>query len=242
MSGERPILVYRRSGGRDPADDERLDLAADGRFDARRTVGGRRIGRFSGRLGDAQLSSLQAMSGAAAAAGDFFVATPMDGATVSLIAGDREARFGSNEALEGAWGELVTAVTGLLDGDVLAAPVAALELEATSSQARLRHVGNEPLEVDRGSMSVRAVRLDAQGLVLGRWQGTTTPPQVEDGLATGTSDWQAADEGWQLELPFRHGLELTRDDWLQVWVTVAMRDAGEPRDGRLFVAVPGAGS
>ena len=110
-----------------------------------------------------------------------------------------------------------------------------------ASRALLRHVGGEPLEVDASSVAVRAVRLDAQGRVLGRWQGSVAPAQVEDAPRSAAAGMDDRGPGWQLELPFRHGLELTRDDWLQVWVTLAIRDAGERRRGRLFVAVSGAG-
>lgn len=242
MSGDPAdaLLVYRRSGGREPADDERLDVWSDGRFEARRTVGGRRIGRFQGTLDGAAVAELQAAVAAAGAAGDVAVDTPVDGATVSLLAGGHEVRVGSNEPVEGPWGTLLASVKRLLDGAVLAQPVAALELDASSATALLRHVGGEPLEVDPGTVTVRAVRLDAQGAMLGRWQGSTAPTQAEDASAAGPA-WVEVGPGWQLELPFRHGLELTVDDWLQVWVALRLREAGERRTGRLFLAVSGAG-
>ena len=153
------------------SDDERLDVWPDGRYEARRTVGGRRIGRFAGRLEEADLADIAAKAEAAAADGDVAVPTPMDGATVSVLVAGGEARAGSNEPLVGAWGQLVPALKALLDGEALAAPIAGLELEADASRAQLRHIGSEALEVDASSVAVRAVRLDAQGRVLGRWQG-----------------------------------------------------------------------
>ena len=171
MSSADVLVVYRRSGGRQPSDDERLDVWPDGRFDARRTVGGRRIGRFAGQLDASAVSDLQAAADAVAAAGDLAIDTPMDGATVSLLAAGHEVRVGSNEQVEGPWGVLLAAVKALLDGPVPAEPEAAIELDATTATATLRHVGAEPIEVDTGSVTIRAVRLDAQGAVLGRWQG-----------------------------------------------------------------------
>jgi hypothetical protein len=241
MSDPALLVAFRRAGGRAPADDERLDIQPDGRYEARRTVAGVRIGRFAGMLEGDALAELEARTRSAAAAGDVTVPTPMDGATVSVAVGDTQAQTGSNEILAGPWGELVTALTALLDGPLLAGPVAALELEATAAQARLRHVGSEPLEVDTSSVRVRAVRLDAEGMVLGRWQGSAAHPEVEDAAPTEQATWVTANEGWQLELPFRHGLELTSEDWLQVWVMLSIRDHGERRAGRLFVAVSGAG-
>jgi hypothetical protein len=163
----------------------------------------------------------------------------MDGATVSVLAGGHELRVGSNEQVEGPWGALVARLKASLEGEVLDAPVAAIELQADASRGSLGHLGDEPLEVDTSSVAVRAVRLDAQGLVLGRWQGTVMPAEVEDARRSGGVTWTSAGPGWEMELPFRHGLELTRDDWLQVWVTVAIRDGGEHRRGRLFLAVSG---
>jgi hypothetical protein len=234
------LIVYRRSGGREPSDDERLDVWADGRFEARRTVGGRRIGRFGGHLEASVVAELQSAAQAAGAVGDQAVDTPVDGATVSLLAAGHEVRVGSNEQVEGPWGGLLAVVKDLLNGPVLAQPVAAIELEASSGHAMLRHVGGEPLEVDPGTITVRAVRLDAQGAILGRWQGSAAPAHAEDAPASGPA-WAEVGPGWQAELPFRHGLELTVDDWLQVWVTLRLREAGERRTGRLFLAVSGAG-
>ena len=142
--------------------------------------------------------------------------------------------------LAGAWGDVLAAVTRLLDTTIVAAPVAALELDATAGQARLRHIGSEPLDLDTSSIRLRAVRLDAQGMVLGRWQGSTGQPQVEDAAPSAQATWTSTPAGRQLDLPFRHGLELTRDDWLQVWVMLSFRDGGDGREGRLFVAVPGS--
>jgi hypothetical protein len=235
------LVVYRRSGGREPSDDERLDVWSDGRFEARRTVGGRRLGRFAGRLEASDMAELQAAVEAVGAAGDLAIDTPLDGATVSLLAAGHEVRVGSNEQVEGPWGVILGAVKALLDGPVPTQPEAAIELDASAGHATLRHVGGEALEVDPGTITVRAVRLDAQGAMLGRWQGSMAPAQAEDSPAAGPA-WTEAAPGWQLELPFRHGLELTVDDWLQVWVTLRLRDAGERRTGRLFLAVPGAGA
>jgi hypothetical protein len=235
------LIVYRRSGGREPSDDERLDVWADARFEARRTVGGRRIGRFAGELDGTAVTELQSATQAAGAAGDLAVTTPVDGATVSLLAAGHEVRVGSNEEVEGPWGGLLAAVKALLDGPVLTHPVAAIELDASSRQATLGHVGGEPLEVDPGTITVRAVRLDAHGAMLGRWHGSTAPAQAEDASMPGPA-WAEAAPGWRLELPFRHSLELTETDWLQVWVTLRLREDGERRTGRLFLAVSGAGA
>ncbi len=232
------LVRYSRQGGRPPPDDERLVVVVDGSFAARRTVAGHRIGRFRGRLTGAGFDALRAAVDLARAAGDLFVATPIDGATETTEIDGGTATTGSNEQPSGGWAALVTRLRGLVDEAVDEEPLAAVELRATAGEAGLIHVGGEPVEVDRASVLVRAVRLDEEGLVLGRWNGSVVPPQVED--APGGSagpDWLSAGPGWSLPLPFRHGIELAPSDWLQVWVHAAIRDEGRVRAARFYRAV-----
>jgi hypothetical protein len=234
------IVRYVRRGGRPPADDESLEIAGDGSFTARRTVGGARIGRFAGQLDATTIDGLRALVDALATAEDLTIATPRDGATEVIEAGGRTGRFGSNERPPKPWGALVDRLRTALDGTVLEAPLAAIELTATSRRARLRHLGAESLEVDLASLEVRAVRLDAEGAVLGRWQDRAGPEEIEDTVPADASDLAdvvTTEPGWDHALPFDHPLELARGDWLQVWVTLGIRDDGE-RSARLFLAVP----
>jgi hypothetical protein len=232
------LVSFGRHGGRPPADDESLEVAADGTFSARRTVGGARIGRFAGQLDATTLDGLRALVDALATAEDLTIATPRDGATEVIEAGGRTGRFGSNERPPEPWGALVDRLRTALDGTVVEAPLAAIELTATSRRARLRHLGAESLDVDLASLEVRAVRLDAEGAVLGRWQGQAGTEVIEDRVpAAAASDVVTTKPGWDHALPFDHPLELARGDWLQVWVTLGIRDDGE-RSARLFLAVP----
>ena len=91
------------------------------------------------------------------------------------------------------------------------------------------------------SVTLRVVRLDAPGAVLGRWQGAALPRRRR-GLRAAPGSWVTAAEGWRQPLPFAHGLELAPGDWLQVWVFARIRDVSGDRverAARLFVAVPG---
>lgn len=216
-------------------------VEVDGTFEGRRTVGGARVGSFRGRLMADRLEALRLAGDTAAAGSTLSVATPLDGATETVEVAGVTAQLGSNERPTGTWKPLIDAVRGLVDDELVAAPLAALELAATAHEASLTHAGSAPIEVDVASVTIRAVRLDAQGSVLGRWQGAALPDAAEDSRAA-AGDWTTADGGWRQALPFAHGLELAPGDWLQVWVFARIRDvAGDrvERAARLFVAVPG---
>lgn len=241
MSDAAPIVRYNRAGGRPPRDDERLAIAGDGTFEARRTVAGYRVGDFRGRLDPVELELLRAEAEAAAAAGDLEVRMPLDAALETTATGGRTAAMGSNEQPTGPWAPLVLRLRGQIDAAFEAEPAGAIELRATTSEARLAHIGEEPIGVDRGSVVIRAVRLDRDGLVLARWQGSLAPPEIEDAIGSSTGpDWVTAGPGWEQELPFRHGIELAPGDWLQVWVFGTVRAADGARDVRLSTALPAA--
>lgn len=162
---------WARSGGRPPADDERLAIDDDGAFTARRTVGGARIGAFAGTLEAATLEAVRREAAAGREAGELWLETPRDGATESIAFADDEepaASLGSNAQPVGPWADLVTRLRGLTQ--VTAHPAAALELVGDAAGARLVAVGDGALDVDTASVSVRVVRLDAAGAMLGRWQ------------------------------------------------------------------------
>lgn len=229
------LLRYGRAGGRPPSDDESLEVAQDGRWTARRTVGGRRVGRFSGRLSGKETAALVRDVVRAAGAGDAEVPTPRHGATETLDVDGAGILLGSNERAPDGWRPLVERVRKLLKERVTAEPVAALELVADVAAARLMHAGTEPVEVDPGSISIRVVGLGPDGAPLGRWEagsGSESGPGSEPG-------WVRAGAGWTLNLPFGHGLTPTVEEVLQVWVFVRLRDRGT-RSARLFVAVRAA--
>ena len=226
MTEGKALLRYGRAGGRPPADDESLEVAADGSWTARRTVGGRRVGRFAGRFPEEALAALVGDAARAAEAGDAEVPTPRDGATETLEVAGGTITLGSNERAPGPWSPLVERMRALLKDELDGDPVAALALEADVAKARLVHAGGEAVEVDPASVSVRVVRVGSDGTPLGRWQAGS-------GAEAG---WTRAEPGWTLDLPYGHGLAPVDGDVLQVWVFVRVRDGGT-RAARLYVPV-----
>jgi hypothetical protein len=240
MTDTAPLLRFGRSGGRMPADDEWLAVWPD-RFEARRSVAGSRIGSFAGQLDATAMRELHDHIDALAGYDDIVIQTPMDGATESIQVDDgHTARLGSNEDVDGPWGALLRTVRRLLDGPVLESPRAAVALAVAARSAQLSHIGEQPLEVDASSVTVRVARLDADGLIQARWQGSATTPGAEDtrGSRAGRT-WTEAGTGWTTEVPFDHGIDLAHGDYLQVRVMIDVREDGRARTGRLFVAVPG---
>lgn len=231
------LLEYERSGGRPPADDERLLVRLDGRFEARRTLGGPRIGTFEGSLDASTLRGLADAVGAAREAGELAVPTPMDGATETLRVPGAGATLGSNERPAGAWGPLVERARELLDTVVLESPSAGVELSATPGSGRLAQVGSGTLEIDLASLKTRLVRLDEAGLVLARWQASAAGARAEDAGPAADREWSVAGPGWSSPIPYDHPIELAPGDRLQVWVTLELRQDGRVRGGRLFRVV-----
>lgn len=231
MTDGAALLRCWRAGGRPPSDDESLEVAADGSWTARRTVGGRRVGRFVGRLAEGDLAALVADAARAAETGDAEVPTPRDGATETLEVAGGTITLGSNERAPSGWHPLVERVRALLrdalDGD----PVAALGLEADVARARLVQAGGGVVEVDPASVSVRVARVGPDGTPFGRWQAGS-------GAEAG---WTRVGPGWTLDLPYGHGLAPVDGDVLQVWVFVRVRDGGT-RASRLYVPVPAGGT
>jgi hypothetical protein len=229
------ILVrFSRAGGRPPADDERIEVRADGSFAAHRTVGGARIGSFAGRLPERELGAMTDEVAACRGLAALWIETPRDGATetVELAEADEvAASLGSNARPPKPWAALVERLRDLLDG-ATAHPDAALELVADAGGARLVAAGPGSIEVDVATTEVRLVHLDATGVPAWRWGVATGDP------ATATHRWEPTAPGWSRELPFEAPPALAAGEWLQVWVFVTLRSP-VVRRGRLFVAVPG---
>ncbi len=228
------LLTYSRSGGRPPADDELLELRADGSFRARRTVAGARIGSFAGSLPEDVMEAVRGEATACGRGDGPWLETPRDGATETIAIGDEGevvASMGSNATPGGPWGVLVDHLRALVDS-ATECPVAALELVADPGRASLVAVGSEPFAVDVSTIECSLVRIDASGVPVDRW-GTTAGD-----AATGQPRWVQAGAGWPLALPLDQGLDPGPGEWLQVRVMVTLRtDAA--RRGRLFVALSG---
>ena len=238
MSDPDPWLHFERYGGVAPRDDEELTLADDGTFQARRTIGGRRIGRFEGSLPVPTLRRLRTAVDAASGAESLTLQTPRHGATEVLQVGGRTLELGSNETPRPPWRSLIEGVRALVTKHVLASPKAAIELVADARSARLVHAGDGTIGIDLGSIAVHVVRVGHEGEVLGRWYGRPREGLVDNGEELVlTPRWASADRGWSAPLPFDHPLELAPGDMFQVWVDVPIREGDRARAGRLYVPV-----
>jgi len=238
MGGDAAWLRFDRRGGTPPRDDEALRVDADGAFTARRTLGGRRIGQFAGRLRARTLRRLRVAAEGIAAAGDVRLPTPRGGATEVLAVAGRSLEAGSNETPGKPWRALLDVVRGILEDEAIEHPLAAIGLHADTRAARLSHLGDVPVDVDTGSILVRVVRLSDEGAVLARWSGRHRAEVDEDDESLAArSAWTTASPGWREELPFDHPIELAAGDYLQVWVSATIRDGAGERAGRLYMPV-----
>lgn len=235
MSPRGAWLTFERHGGRAPRDDESLALAEDGSFTARRTIGGPCIGAFEGRLVAATGARIRKAAAALADGEDLEIPTPAHGATETLTIAGRTLRTGSNETPPKPWRPLLKAVRSVFESEVVAAPAAAVQLEADAGTARLVHAGDGPIDVDLGTLQVRVVHRTADEGIGGRWNGRPAEGLVDNGeRLVATPAWATARSGWKADLPFDHGFRLGPGEWLQVWVDVAIRADGVRRAGQLY--------
>jgi hypothetical protein len=238
MSPTRPWLSFERQGGAPPRDDEALALAQDGSFTAHRTIGGRAIGSFEGRLSRTALGRVQKGVAALDEAHDLEIPTPREGATEVLSAGGRTIRLGSNESAPKPWAALVKAIREVFEREVVDHPRAAIHLVADARAAHLEHAGDAAIDVDLGSVEVRAVLRADDGAIRGRWSGRPPDALVDNGETVVASHaWVTTEPGWVAALPFDHALALGPGDYLQVWVDVAVREDGRRRAGQLYQPV-----
>lgn len=227
MSPRGPWLSFERHGGLPPRDDESLELAEDGTFTARLTIGGPGIGAFEGSLSAARITRVRKAVAALDGPKEVEVSTPDHGATEVLAVAGRTLRTGSNETPPKPWRPLLRAVRGIVDEEAVEHPRAAIRLIADAKAARLEHAGHDPIDVDLGSLEVRVVLRGGNDDTRDRWQAAAPKGQ----------GWVTATQGWTFALPFDHGLRVGRGDWLQVRVELAIREAGRRRAGLLYVPV-----
>jgi hypothetical protein len=236
MSRNRPWLTFERFGGSTPRDDEALEVAEDGSFTARRTIGGPRIGSFGGRLSKASIGRLRSAVEGVAAAAEITIPTPLHGATEVLSAAATpsvsDQRFGP-KALAAAAAPCACAD----QGEVIDHPLGAVVLVADARTARLVHTGTQPIDVDLGSVRVRVIHMGVDETVRARWNGRRPSTSSTTASRSWQQAWVTAGPGWSAAVPFDHSLTITTGEWLQVWVEVAIRAGGAPRDGRLYVPV-----
>jgi hypothetical protein len=218
------IVRYARIGGRvPPPDNEGLEVDNDGSFTMWRSIAPA-VGRFAGKLATADMSRLKTEAAKAAAQGDVSLQPTMDGSAERFEVEGATATMGSDDYVEGPWGELTAHVRKLL-GDLVSKPLAAVGLEVGKDgrSARLVHLGDKPLRVDLSKLSVRAVLWGRGFQKLGDWS-------AEGKSGPGPS--QAADS-WNAPLPFDHDLKPGKNKVLHVSATFAVSENGQRVDVRV---------
>lgn len=212
---------YTIDGGRRPAPaHERLVVDDDGSFTMWRSMSTLSsppspVGRFGGSLSSEARAGLEAAARAAAESGDLAESPPPDAAIQVVHLDGAAASAGVNSRPGGPWGALFDLLRAEL-GELAGQPVAAvaLEVDAGADQARLRHLGSEPLALDLGGADVRVV-IWRDEVKAGDWRSGD--------LGTGR---HTAKPGWTLDLPFDHGLEHRAGDKLDVYVSMRADDGG----------------
>jgi len=218
------IVSYARIGGRvPPPDNEGLQVEDDGSFTMWRSIAPS-VGRFAGKLSADELSRLKTEAEKAAAEGDVSRPPTMDGSAERFQVEGATATMGSDDYIEGPWGELATHVRKLL-GELVSMPQAAVGLEVGEDgrSARLVHLGDKPLAVDLSKLSIRAVLWGRGFRKLGDWSTPAKPGPVQ----------AEASDSWNAPLPFDHGLKPGKNKVLHVYVTFAVSENGQRADVRV---------
>jgi len=199
------ICTYERGGGMaQPSDNELLEIENDGSFTMWRSVGWATVpptpvGRFAGQVNKNDLRLLKEEAGAASGAGDLS-SRMQPGIPVETIETEgASAEVTPGRDIPGPWGKLVEHLRELL-GSLADQPAAALALEVAGDRqrARLVHLGDDPLRLDLGEVTLHVSQQSQTGAGLGEWR---LPATDLGGEIT-------AEAGWSIDLPFDHGLTL----------------------------------
>lgn len=143
-------LIYSRSGGGDPTNDERLAIAADGAFALRRVVGANAAGMFAGQLPEEGIAELEALAEKAKAVSIPEPATQMPNQVrESMRLGEREWDFLLESELPGGLDELAVFARALTE-ELTDEPTAALALTISddATSAAITAVGDAPVTAD----------------------------------------------------------------------------------------------
>lgn len=209
-------ISYRRSGGRAPGEDERLEIGIDGAFELWRTVAIGRVGAFAGNLDEGALDELSRLASAAVDAGSDAAASgePVRGRALEELTVGATAVVVTAGPLSEPWEVLIRAVRRLVH-ERTDKPVAALEalLATDASTLTLEVVGSDGLGLDlgRGTVDLHAL---ADGVATASAQTdlapfapggggaddgpSAAPTSLDDAIAASTPD---CPPGWSLEVP-----------------------------------------
>jgi hypothetical protein len=150
------MISYARLGGLGGPAGDSLDVhEPTGEFQAWRSRAAV-VGRFRGRLGDADREALAALAARARDAGPPEAVLPPDSGREVVRLDRTRVVVPSDERPAGPWGELLDLLRRVLVEDATAAPQAALTLDGAASGdgVRLAHRGAHSLDLDLGGLAV----------------------------------------------------------------------------------------
>lgn len=178
-------------------------------------------GLFAGALTASEAQALdQAIAGIAGADPPAAVAPPGSPAETIEPGDGRRLDLGYLAAVDGPWGDLASALRGLLDG-LTDRPLSAIALEVADDETRARivHRGSESLEVDLSALRIAVLA----------WQGYYEPAGTWERGPLDQAGGGTVGPGWATDLPFGHGLPTGDGYALQVAVDFALRTHGDWR-------------
>ncbi len=229
------MVVYQRSGGLRPLDDELLDVWRSGRLLAIRTVAGPRVGLFGGALGAPELAELARAVDACRGAEPVSLPVPRDAAAERVflhdIEGSPRVSLGGGEDPGPPWAALVAGLRSLLDS-ATEQPWATLELRHEDGVINLVRIGEglDDLALDRSTLALELVWLGPDGV----------PRRRRQAAPVGTpGGWVSTPPGWSERIGEIGEPGPAPGEWLQVWLTGRFRLVDVGRTGRWFLAVQG---
>lgn len=234
-------VSYTRSGGRPPADDERLEIAADGEWRLWRTLGGSRVGSFRGRLSADRRRRLEAALEAISSAGTRKPSPSRprpDAAHEAFRAGRRRLDVPSGEPVGGSWAPLVRLLrrwSEALTAEVTGA-AAALELVPGGSgqPPHLARLGSDPLRAWPATLHVEAYARNADGVVVDRepaGAGIIAEGSRGEPVSTGA--------GWSVALSLPRVPAVPAGGTLETWVWLDVEGPDGAVRARLVAGEPG---
>lgn len=225
----RPLASYHRSGGRPPADDERLEIDEDGGWRLWRTMGGAAVGSYAGRLpADGRRRLAEAIASASdAGAGRGRGRPAPDGATEAVQAGDARLDIESGSPVAGGWQGVVRLLRRWTESLATAGNAdAGLALVLVGDGQRLVRHGQGPLRIWPATLHVERYGRDADSVVRERAvQGVGADGEGPVGEPITTGD------GWALDLELPDVVRAPAGGRVEAW---AWLDVDGP-DGRTRV-------
>jgi hypothetical protein len=127
--------------------------------------------------------------------------------------------MGIHDEPNNSWSEIAKLLQGLL-GKLTSTPTAAIKLAVSEGgkEARLIHLGQQPLLLDLSVLNVRAVLWEGHKKV-GDWSTS--------GGVTGENDKISAGMNWEMELPFDHPFDPSDDQTVVAYVTFSISHKGQ---------------